>query len=63
MKRLGSAILTDGLRYGIYLRSGDYFTLHTYLSLSRLSDSYPIHSCYGAKEALEAISPMRQYKT
>lgn len=51
-------IVTDGLRYGVYLRADDgNFDLYAYLNLSRLKQSYPIHACSGAKVALLAMAP------
>lgn len=51
-------IVTDGLRYGVYLRDDDGdFGLHAYLNLSRLKSDYPIHECSGTKQALLAMAP------
>lgn len=51
-------ILTDGLRYGVYVKQEDGdFGLHAYLNLTRLRDSYPAYGCGGAEDALLAMSP------
>lgn len=51
-------IVTDGLRYGVYVRSGtEPFQLHAYLNLTRLRQDYPIYLCKGAKDALLAMTP------
>ena len=52
-------IVTDGLRYGIYVRNvGGKFpdSPSAYLNLTRMLDSYPILECKGAKEALLLMS-------
>jgi len=53
------AIVTDGLRYGIYYRPAldAKFTLHSYLNLLRTRDHYEIYGCQGAKEAIWALMP------
>ena len=48
-------IVTDGLRYGLYVREmGEKFSdkPQAYLNLTRMVRSYPILQCDGAKEAL-----------
>lgn len=57
-------IVTDGLRYGVFVKSGDDssqededFSLHAYLNLTRLRQEYPVYECMGAKEALRVMSP------
>lgn len=51
-------IVTDGLRYGIYLRDKDGgFSLFAYMNLTRLRYNYPIYDCKGAREALLAMAP------
>ncbi len=51
-------IVTDGLRYGIYLRKEGVFTNYpqAYLNLTRMRSSYPILECNGTKEALLMMS-------
>ena len=50
-------ILTDGLRYGAFVKDDAKFTLGAYMNLTDLRDDYPIHGCRGAKDALLAMSP------
>jgi hypothetical protein len=51
-------IVTDGLRYGIYIRRGNEpFSLYAYMNLARLREDYPVYGCKGAKEALLAMTP------
>lgn len=50
-------IVTDGLRYGIYIKLGDEYILKAYFNLTELRDSYPIYGCLGAKEALRIMTP------
>ena len=50
-------IVTDGLRYGVYLKVLDEYKLYAYLNLTSLKDKYPVYECHGAKEALRAMTP------
>jgi hypothetical protein len=53
-------IVTDGLRYGVYVREAEGKfpdQPQAYLNLARLMDAYPILHCLGAKEALWTMSP------
>lgn len=51
-------IVTDGLRYGVYIRnSSDTFDLAAYMNLTRLMSNYPIYPCAGAREALLIMAP------
>lgn len=51
-------IVTDGIRYGIYIRTGnEEFSLYAYMNLARLRDNYPVYECKGAKDALLAMAP------
>lgn len=51
-------IVTDGLRYGVYIRSNpDPFRLYAYLNLTRLRHDYPVYGCKGAEDALMAMAP------
>lgn len=52
-------IVTDGIRYGVYLRSADGNFLETptaYLNLNRLMPSYPVLECAGAEQALRIMA-------
>jgi hypothetical protein len=51
-------IVTDGLRYGVYVRSGlDAFHLYAYMNLTKLRHDYPVLECKGAGDALLAMAP------
>jgi len=50
-------IVTDGLRYGVYIRGEEGFHLYAYLNLTRLRRDYPILGCKGAEEAVLAMAP------
>ena len=50
-------IVTDGLRYGVYIRGQEVFNLYAYLNLTRLRRDYPILECKGAEEAVLAMTP------
>jgi len=51
-------IVTDGIRYGIYIRKGvELFKLYAYMNLARLRQDYPAYGCKGAKDALLAMAP------
>ncbi len=51
-------IVTDGLRYGVYLKNGGDFELYAYFNITRLKTAYPIYGkCLGVREALRAMTP------
>jgi len=50
-------IVTDGMRYGVYVRHGTEFRLYAYLNLTRLRRDYAILGCKGAEDALLAMAP------
>jgi hypothetical protein len=50
-------IVTDGIRYGIYIQQENTFHLYAYMNLVELRDEYPIYKCLGIKEALRAMTP------
>ena len=50
-------IVTDGLRYGVYIKNNDKFNLHAYFNITRMKDSYSIFNCAGIKEGLRAMTP------
>ena len=50
-------IVTDGLRYGVYVRNEKTFSIYAYLNLTRLRHDYPIFGCKGAEDALLAMAP------
>lgn len=50
-------IVTDGLRYGIYIRQEEKYKLKAYFNLTDLRESYPIYECFGIKEGLRIMTP------
>jgi hypothetical protein len=51
-------IVTDGLRYGVYVRSRlEAFHLYAYMNLTKLRHDYPVLECKGAGAALLAMAP------
>jgi len=50
-------IVTDGIRYGVFLRRKKEWKLYAYMNLTRLQDSYPVYECDGIKAALRAMTP------
>jgi hypothetical protein len=50
-------IVTDGLRYGVYIKKEEEFVLHAYFNITRMRESYAIYNCAGVKEALRAMTP------
>ncbi len=50
-------IVTDGLRYGVYLKKGNNFELYAYFNITRLKTIYPIYECFGVMGALRAMTP------
>lgn len=50
-------IVTDGLRYGVYLKKSKKFVLYAYFNITKLKEAYPIYECRGVKEALRAMTP------
>jgi len=49
-------IITDGIRYALYRRSGKDFSLKAYLNIIDIRASYPVYQCAGAVEALLGIA-------
>ena len=52
-------IVTDGLRYGVYIKDNtkNEFQLYAYANLLRLQECYPTYNCHGACEAFKAMTP------
>ncbi|WP_221931809.1 hypothetical protein [Thalassomonas sp. M1454] len=50
-------IVTDGLRYGVYIKSQSIFKLHAYMNLTRMVADYPVYECMGVVDALIAMTP------
>ncbi len=51
-------IVTDGIRYGVYVRGPDGFpdAPTAYLNLNRMMQTYPILGCLGAADALRLMA-------
>ena len=56
-------IVTDGLRYGTFVKIDNEFRLKAYFNLLNLVDDYPIYNCKGVKEALRLMTPEWNEKT
>lgn len=52
-------IVTDGLRYGVFIRNSvdQPFSLYAYMNLTRLRNEYPIYECKGVRDALLVMTP------
>ena len=50
-------IVTDGLRYGTYIKTASDYRLEAYFNLTDLREKYPIYDCQGVKEALRIMTP------
>ena len=50
-------IVTDGLRYGVFVREKSKYILYAYMNLTNMRDDYPIYECKGIKSALRAMTP------
>lgn len=50
-------IVTDGIRYGVYLKREETWYLHAYMNLTRFQKEYKIYACLGILEALWVMSP------
>ncbi len=50
-------IVTDGLRYGVFLKRGGKFMLHAYMNITDFRRYYLIYDCGGICEALWAMTP------
>ncbi|MCX8129720.1 MAG: hypothetical protein N3I35_06425 [Clostridia bacterium] len=45
-------IVSDGLRYGVYIRKDDDYILHAYMNLTDFKNEYPIYGCKGIREGI-----------
>ncbi len=45
-------VITDGIRYALYRRSGNDFTLEAYLNILKMREAYPMLNCGGAIHAI-----------
>ncbi len=55
------AVVTDGIRYGVYVKENNKYQLKSYLNLLRLSSEYPIIKCAGAIDAMVTMAADWQY--
>ncbi|OIJ17343.1 hypothetical protein BKP37_02225 [Anaerobacillus alkalilacustris] len=55
--RCNRLIVTDGLRYGVFIKDGDVYIRHAYMNLTEFKGKYEIYECAGIKEALWAMTP------
>ena len=55
-------IVTDGIRYGIYLKVNDEWNIHAYMNLTRFKKECKIYNCHGILEALWVMSPEWSYE-
>lgn len=50
-------VVTDGLRYGVFIKDIDTYQLFAYMNLTEFKSQYHIYDCAGIEEALWAMSP------
>jgi len=50
-------IVTDGIRYGVFVRKNERFFLSAYVNLTKLRNEYPIYDCGGLIEAVLGMTP------
>jgi len=50
-------VVTDGLRYGVFVKVENEYKLKAYFNLTDLKESYPVYECSGIKEALRIMTP------
>lgn len=55
--RCNRLIVTDGLRYGVFVKDGNDYVRHAYMNLTEFKDKYEIYGCEGIKEALWTMTP------
>ncbi len=55
--RCNRLIVTDGLRYGVFIKKGDTYKIHAYMNLTEFKGKYEIYECYGIEEALWVMTP------
>ena len=56
-------IVTDGLRYGVFIKDDENYKLNAYFNLLDLKDHHPIYNCSGVKEALTIMAPEWKYQS
>jgi hypothetical protein len=50
-------IVSDGLRYGVFIKIDDKYILHAYMNITDFRRNYAIYGCEGIQEALWAMTP------
>lgn len=50
-------VVTDGIRYGVFLRKNDDFNLKAYLNITKLQSKYPAYDSSGAQDAIILMAP------
>lgn len=50
------AVVTDGIRYGVYVKEKKGYVLKSHLNLLRIAKAYPILKCDGALNAIATMS-------
>lgn len=50
-------IVTDGIRFGVFVRRGSAFALCAYMNLTRLRNTCPVYHCEGVNKAMLAMTP------
>lgn len=54
-------IVSDGLRYGIFVKHQKKYKLHAYMNITDFRERYEIYDCAGIKEAIWAMTPDWHY--
>jgi hypothetical protein len=50
-------IVSDGLRYGVFIKKENEYVLHAYMNITDFRRNYTIYQCEGIQEALWAMTP------
>jgi hypothetical protein len=50
-------IVTDGLRYGVFIKKNEEYALCAYFNLTYVKDKHQIYKCKGVKQALKMMTP------
>lgn len=49
-------IVSDGLRYGVFIKNGTDYILHAYMNITDFRKNYIIYNCLGIQEALWSMT-------
>lgn len=55
-------IVSDGLRYGVFIKDNNKYRLHAYMNITDFRKDYVIYSCAGIMEALWTMTPDWNYE-